>query len=531
MVKAYSYIRMSSGRQLKGDGLTRQLELSEAFASLHNLDLDTSLRDLGVSAFDGSNRETGALATFLKKVRAGEIERGSHLLIESLDRLSRDHVLKALRVFQDLLEAGVVIATVADGYVYSEETINRDWTQLIVSLAVMSRAHEESARKADRLRAAWKRKRTNADRKMTSRAPSWLTLLEDKTTFVVDEHRKKLVVRIFEDLAAGIGRDKIARRLNAEGEPTWGGGREWHGGTIQKVTDTEAVIGRFQPHRIENSIVAGLKRQTRVPVGEPIEGYFPRIVSDDLWQRARAASAARARSGPGNAGGRRGTVFSNLLSGLTQCASCGSPMNYRDRGPRSTVVLICSGSRNGTCENDSRISYPDMEDAVLDWAMFHEPAPAPVDEPAVEELATAERRISETKAIIERLTVAIENGEAIEPGRLALRRVDLLEHEREAAVARRRIAERRVEVPAEQRRGVIAAVEAVAGEPDEVRYTARAAANQALKELIGSIHCHPDGRAVLHLDVYGEHLACDGERPLITRWQVLPSLGRMSQLG
>ncbi|RYE30330.1 MAG: recombinase family protein, partial [Hyphomicrobiales bacterium] len=407
MIKAYSYIRMSSGRQLKGDSLVRQLGLSEAFAGLHNLDLDTGLRDLGVSAFDGSNRETGALAAFLQKVRAGEIERGSYLLVENLDRLSRDHVLKALRVFTDIIEAGIVLATVADGYIYSEETITKDWTQLIVSLAVMSRAHEESARKAGNLRQAWIRKRTNQNRKMTSRAPSWLTLSDDKQTFIENPDRVRLVIEILEDLASGIGRDKIARRLNARREPTWGGGREWHGGTVQKVTDSEAVIGRFQPHRMETSIVGGVKRQKRIPVGEPIEDYFPRIVSDDLWQRARASSDSRARSGPGNAGGRRGTVFSNLLSGLTRCASCGSPMNFRDRGSRSTVVLICSGSRNGVCENHARVPYPALERSVVDWAMFHEPAPAPVDEPAVEELAAAERRVGDLKAIIERLTVAI----------------------------------------------------------------------------------------------------------------------------
>lgn len=42
-------------------------------------------------------------------------------------------------------------------------------------------------------------------------------------------------------------------------------------------------------------------------------------------------------------------------------------MNYRDRGPRSTIVLICSSSRSGTCANDVRIPYQETEDAVLSW--------------------------------------------------------------------------------------------------------------------------------------------------------------------
>jgi DNA invertase Pin-like site-specific DNA recombinase len=457
MTKAYSYIRMSSGRQLKGDSLRRQLGLSEAFAAEHDLELDTSLRDLGISAFDGSNRERGALAVFLAKVRGGEIERGSYLLVENLDRLSRDKVMVALQVFIEILQAGVIIATVADGRVFSEAGVNGDWTQLIMSLAVMSRAHEESARKALNLREAWVGKRAVSERKLTARAPSWLMLSEDRTTFIVDEDRKKIVVRIFEELAAGIGRDKIARRLNKEGIKPWGSGREWHGGTVQKVTDGEAVIGRFQPCRIETSIVEGRKRIRRVPVGDPIETYYPRIVPDDLWMRARRASDLRARSGPGNSGGRKGTVFSNLLSGLARCGACGSPMNYRDRGPRSVPAFRCSGERNGTCENTTKIRYPELEAEVIRWAVFHEPAPPRVDDAAVEALAGAERELANLRAIVERLVVAIEQGAPLD-GRLAERHAEIARVEKEVAEARKAISLSRGATSPSDRKGLVLAV-------------------------------------------------------------------------
>lgn len=41
---AFSYIRMSSGQQLKGDSLRRQLKLSEDYAAEHNLRLDTEFK-------------------------------------------------------------------------------------------------------------------------------------------------------------------------------------------------------------------------------------------------------------------------------------------------------------------------------------------------------------------------------------------------------------------------------------------------------------------------------------------------------
>ena len=84
-IRAYSYVRMSTTKQLRGDSLRRQLERSRAFADEHSLLLDDSLQDLGVSAWKGRNFKQGALGRFLAMVESGEIPKGSYLLIESLD--------------------------------------------------------------------------------------------------------------------------------------------------------------------------------------------------------------------------------------------------------------------------------------------------------------------------------------------------------------------------------------------------------------------------------------------------------------
>lgn len=64
MKRAYSYIRMSTPEQLRGDSLRRQLSASEDWCLQHGYVLDSSLRDLGVSAFKGANRLRGALGRF-----------------------------------------------------------------------------------------------------------------------------------------------------------------------------------------------------------------------------------------------------------------------------------------------------------------------------------------------------------------------------------------------------------------------------------------------------------------------------------
>ena len=83
-VKAYSYIRMSTDIQRKGDSLRRQKELSKKYAEQHNLDLVETLQDIGVSAYSGKNSKEGAFGVFLEAIKSNKIESGSYLL-ESVD--------------------------------------------------------------------------------------------------------------------------------------------------------------------------------------------------------------------------------------------------------------------------------------------------------------------------------------------------------------------------------------------------------------------------------------------------------------
>ena len=96
-IKAYSYVRMSTDIQLKGDSLRRQKESSKKYAEENNLELIETLQDIGISAFSGKNSKDGALGVFIEAIESNKIEAGSYLLVESLDRLSRDDLSPELR--------------------------------------------------------------------------------------------------------------------------------------------------------------------------------------------------------------------------------------------------------------------------------------------------------------------------------------------------------------------------------------------------------------------------------------------------
>src|ERR1700722_13018233 len=94
---AFSYLRFSTPEQASGDSRRRQLAMAEEYAADHHLKLDRQLsfRDLGVSAFHGENARDGALRAFLEAIEHNLVPKGSFLLVESLDRLSRDRILPA----------------------------------------------------------------------------------------------------------------------------------------------------------------------------------------------------------------------------------------------------------------------------------------------------------------------------------------------------------------------------------------------------------------------------------------------------
>lgn len=341
MPKAYSYLRMSTETQLKGDSKRRQLQLSTEYAKTHGLELIEHFEDIGVSAFKGRNKASGDLGRFLAAVEVGKIDKGSYLLVESLDRLSRDKIVTAHKLLLSLVDNGIVVVTLADGMVYSEESVTGPdaLTKLIISLTIMSRAHEESLTKSRRVSAAWANKRAGAsEKKLTKVAPSWLRLNPDKKSFELVPERVEIVRKMFEDSKNGIGTISITRRLNQQGVPTWRRRiREqgWQPSTVKKILDSRTVLGEYAPHRRVNGKPTPL---------EPIASYYPSIISEDLFYGAKASRESRRHRG-----GRKGKLFTSLFSTIVRCGYCGLAVRVHSKGPKPKggVYMRCNGAIRG----------------------------------------------------------------------------------------------------------------------------------------------------------------------------------------
>ncbi len=337
MPKVYSYTRMSTPEQLKGDSRRRQVDAANAYAARRGWVLEDRFDDLGVSAFHGKNHQFGALSHFLGLVDSGAIERGSVLIVESIDRLSRQDIGRALPLLLDLIHRGITVVTLSPEQEYSSQTVG-DATNLIGALFIMARAHEESKIKSHRGREAWISKRSearDAGKIATRRVPGWLVVKDG--SIEVDQHRAEVVREIFELARDGWGAYSISRYLNERGEVPWGNkpNAVWRESYIKKLLRSRTVLGEYQPHtvRIEDG------RQIRTEDGHAIADYYPKVIDAALFREVAVTLDARRVTGRG----RKGQRFGNLFTGLLRCR-CGAGYRFVSKGPppKGGDYLHCS---------------------------------------------------------------------------------------------------------------------------------------------------------------------------------------------
>jgi DNA invertase Pin-like site-specific DNA recombinase len=197
-----------------------------------------------VSAYRGANAETGRLGEFIEAVRGGAIPRGSWLLIESMDRLSRAKAVGAVRLLETICEEGITVVTLSDGRVYTEEALDDDPMAFMWAFMVAMRANEESLTKSLRLKKAWESKRRQAKETghiQTTRVPTWLEVHGTKRRrFAVVEEKAEIVRRIFRMTLDAHGQHAIAETLNR--------GRWWlRSGGVS--SGTELLCASYSPRK------------------------------------------------------------------------------------------------------------------------------------------------------------------------------------------------------------------------------------------------------------------------------------------
>jgi DNA invertase Pin-like site-specific DNA recombinase len=394
---AYSYIRFSHPDQAKGDSLRRQTELRDAWLARNHVTLDTTLalEDKGVSGYTGEHRgnpDRHALAAFVALVKNGRIPRGSFLIVENLDRLSREDIIPALTMLLDLIQSGIrVVQLLPVEAVYDAHS---NPMHLMMAIMELSRGHSESAMKSERVGRAWQDKKRRAAENgeaLTARAPAWLRLVDG--VWEVDEPAAEAVRLIYRMATDGYGLNVITRKLNAEHVPVVGRAGHWARSYVAKLLNNRAVVGEYQPHKGR-----GAKRQLD---GKPVPGYYPAIVSEREWYAARAALAGR-RGKPGRPPKDRVNVFAGLLFD----ARDGGTLQQANKGKKGGGRLLVSYKAVQGVEGSRFVSFSfdTFEAAVLSCLREIDPREVlPRKDRGADKVLVLSGRLAEVEAEIEKV--------------------------------------------------------------------------------------------------------------------------------
>lgn len=358
----YSYTRFSDPRQSTGSSAERQSEYAARWAAEHALELDSrlSLRDEGLSAYHQRHVKQGALGVFLQAVDDGLIPPGSVLIVEGLDRLSRAEPLQAQAQLAQIINAGITVVTASDGREYNRQSLKAQPMDLVYSLLVMIRAHEESDTKSKRVKAAIRRQcegwlaGTNRAIIRNGKDPAWLRWTGSAWELIPSRvEAVRMTIKLYLD---GYGAVRIVRELAERG-----------------LSFTENDVTASQIYRSVRLRALVGEKEIEVDGQQYIlPGYYPSIVSESDFALLQAATTARTRQmGKGEIPG----VVTGI--GILHCGYCGQALtgqnNYTRRKADGSFApghrrLVCVGYlHNRGCTGEATFSVVPIENAVMDF--------------------------------------------------------------------------------------------------------------------------------------------------------------------
>lgn len=348
------------------------------------------MRSSGCGLF---NISKGSLGRFLIEADKGK-HRGCALVVEQMDRLSRQGISETFRLTERIIAAGLEIhVTQANRVVRSMDDL-----PTVILQAVESHAAQEYSKKLrERVGSAWHAKKHNGaiGVAITNKLPGWL---EGRTgePMRVNEKKAETVRRIFEMASSGMGKRLIARVLNEEGVATFGGGPRdtgrWIQSYIHKVLTNRAVLGEYQP------------RRNKVAEGDVRIGFYPAVVDHALFQKAQD-SLKRRRSAFHGRTGKINSLFTSLVWDYTGNEPI--PMHYADKGKKDRPRLVTDTDIKADRHS---VVYEQFESIFLrfldelDWTSVLDVSESEDLKSAETEIAAAAETIAHLEQQIEKLT-------------------------------------------------------------------------------------------------------------------------------
>jgi DNA invertase Pin-like site-specific DNA recombinase len=386
MKTAISYIRWSSGLQDSGSSLARQTAAFNSFCQAHHLTpFHDNFLDKGKSGFKAEHRK-GDFGKFLAMAEQGAFPPNSVLVVEALDRFSRELPLSVAATFQAITKLGIAIGVCQDNRIYFAEDL-ADMGSVVSLIVKMCSAHQFSAVLSTRVKSAKAVQRTRGNKtkegKVSALCPRWLSVVDGE--YKVNDFGEMLLKTI--DLSiAGHGANTIKTMLNLEG-------KYW------------------------NNLASNFRRRSLVGDcvgrdGNVLEGAYLPLITMDKFRQLQASVDARSFDYKP----KQGDAISNLFTGLIF-----SPEGFQydrtgQKNRNGTRRRILSTRRKGMAQP----TYDYVENLILENLLTitdEDLYPSQPDE------AEANKRILDATIADKEAQISALEAEILDKGSIALSRL------------------------------------------------------------------------------------------------------------
>lgn len=245
-------------------------------------------------------------------------------------------------------------------YLYLENTFFDSKDKFIFGIKAMM-AEEYSRDLSKKGNAAKRRRQEKGKPIITNRTWGFKNINGE---ILIDEEEAKLVIRIYELFADGFGGRVVARILRDEGIRNRNG-KTLSENTIRDIVKNPLYKGIAVMNKEHFDFEA--KKIIKNSESEWIyrEGIVPRIVNDDLWERANAQINSRKTvDRTHNVGINKGNT---LLSSKIICGECGSKY-WRNKRTQGVYWYCSEGARSGKVREKTGVKCVSLnlkEDEVL----------------------------------------------------------------------------------------------------------------------------------------------------------------------
>ena len=371
--KVVSRLSRDDGGDSESNSIQTQRMMLQKYAKDHGFPIFSEYVDDGVS---GTTFERIGFQKMIEDIEEGKV---SIVICKDLSRLGRNNAMISFYTEMFFPDRDIRLIAIGDGI----DTAKGD-NDILPFKSVINEYYAKDISK--KIRSARKVQMQNGQYTAHVAPLGYIKDPQDRHKLVIEEQGARVVRRIFELAASGLGTGKIARQLNDERIPTarqhwefanpdvhwdWNYHPDipacWKSSTVRNIITNRTYTGMFVGHKYTTKSFKN-RKVVKVPESEWIEvpGVHPVLIDEKTWELAQRVLKIKQRA--------NNKKHENIYVGFLKCSDCGTGLSlkYTPAANGSHIRgFMCNRYRSPALSNGLKIcSAHYVSEKVLEQALL-----------------------------------------------------------------------------------------------------------------------------------------------------------------